>query len=746
MLPFAGVTPECTVADENMLATLGMHSSRLSAPDTIAALIGGSIEVAKPKLRALSGLFSNGDGYPDYAHCVWAIELAGATRIILTFNRFNVETDYDYVYVYDGLTEDDPLLATLTGENVPQSVTSTRGAMLVVLKSDGGFATQGFEAVYRAEDAPVGVVPPMEEDARVCREPTYRDHVPFACRLCVLATVSHVCGESCIEDRMHIVDTTSPKISKLRPAPCLPSLALRLATEQTKRLEDALQWSEPFGLSQSSPERSKGNQLRVADLYLPMLQERLFGNPVYVGMDTGHYVVSCDPNKYPHLWVITASLDRTQAAECVGGDGAVWVDLATGAARDRLELTPSIPVPLMVHTGLGGCNEALSSTPVMSADILTPRDVMAAACWLARFFGPQSDFAVANVARVVPSVIKLALPGQPKLALVSDLVLRGTQRLSIIGGDAVVVGAHQFRVSPNAELTLDSVTIADSSSSSALLVEGRVFATKTTFRNCFARWNVLGPSGVDSNGGVAHVAQAGQLSLNAALVTDNGVQDGASNFGGAIYAIRSKVTVIDSTLQRNSAHMAEDNCNGGAIALVDGTECELNSTRLAQNSVKGGKFAAGGAVYAAGSSVRIFSGSMNENIVYQGAISSSGGGLMLTGRSIADLAEIEVAQNVAQDSLAVYGGGLCVFKGSSIKVQRGTIRGNVAERSSDRAYGGGLFFRESSGELRDSVVLDNAARDVDGYAIGGGLFARDRTTLTISTTTFRGNTVSNATR
>jgi hypothetical protein len=119
---------------------------------------------------------------------------------------------------------------------------------------------------------------------------------------------------------------------------------------------------------------------------------------------------------------------------------------------------------------------------------------------------------------------------------------------------------------------------------------------------------------------------------------------------------------------------------------------------------------------------------------------------MVTGRSIADLADIEVAQNVAQDSLAVYGGGLCVFEGSSIKVQRGTIRGNVAERSSDRAYGGGLFFRESSGELRDSVVLDNAARDVDGYAIGGGLFARDRTTLTISTTTFRGNTVSNATR
>ena len=52
-MPVAGVTPECTEAEQNMLTTFGLQSSRLDAPDTIATLLSASVNVVKP------------------AHCVW---------------------------------------------------------------------------------------------------------------------------------------------------------------------------------------------------------------------------------------------------------------------------------------------------------------------------------------------------------------------------------------------------------------------------------------------------------------------------------------------------------------------------------------------------------------------------------------------------------------------------------------------------------------------------------------------------
>ncbi len=739
----AGVTPQCTAAEQSLLTTFGLESSRLDAPDTIAALLGGSIVVEKPKLTAPSGLLSNGEGYPDYANCVWAIAPLGATRITLFFRRFTFETDLDFVYVYDGLSTSDPLLAKLTGESLPPAVTSTRGAMLVLLKADGSRSARGFEASYRSDNAPEDFVPSWQEAAGVCKEATYRDYVSFACRLCVLATVGSVCGENCIVDHMHMVDRT--QISKVRPTPCLPVLSLRLATEQSMRLGYALERSEAFGLSLSSPQGAGG--LNPTDLYLPVPHELVFGRPVYVGMDTGCYILSCDPNERLHLWVIRASLEHARLSQC---EGAFWVDLTTGAARNQVELPLSDPqsasVPFMVHDGLGKCTETLSLVPPISQAGALRLEGSTAACWLARFWGPQSA-----AAHIVPAFIELDLPEQRTLALLSDLIIPRGHRLSIIGGDAViVVGPHQVHVRPSAELHLDRVTVASSVASSAVLVEGRLIATNSTFRNCTARLNVLGREGSDSQGGAVYVAPLGELVLNSAHVVNNAVKGGkGSTSGGGIYATRSKVTMVDSTLEHNSAHtdVFSDVCTGGAIALVDGTACVLNNTWLAQNSVRGGRDAAGGAIYAAGSSIRLFLATIYDNIVHGAVLSSSGGGLAITDRSAAELASMKVLQNVAMDSLATYGGGIYVYQSSSIKAQHTAIRGNTVKRSSDRSYGGGLFLRYScSAELRSVEVLDNEAKDSSVYAYGGGVYARDKTTIAIFDSVWRGNSASNAGR
>jgi hypothetical protein len=207
------------------------------------------------------------------------------------------------------------------------------------------------------------------------------------------------------------------------------------------------------------------------------------------------------------------------------------------------------------------------------------------------------------------------------------------------------------------------------------------------------------------------------------------------------------VTAVDSTLQRNSASTAEGVCTGGAIALVDGSACELNSTQLTGNSVQGGKSAAGGALYAAGSSVRALSGTINNNAAHGAAKSSSGGGLALTAGSSAELADTEVLQNVATDSMSVRGGAIEVERHSTIKVKGSTIRGNSAERAGDEAYGGGLYLDFGcSAELRNVEVLDNAARYSGADAYGGGLCAKHETTVAISHCVWRGNSASNADR
>ena len=716
-----------------MLTEFGLQSSRLDAPDTIATLLSASVNVVKPKLTAPAGLLSNGEGYPAYASCTWSIAPFGAASITLSFTEFSLEEDYDYVYVYDGLSMDDPLLAELTGGTVPPPVTSTGGSMLIVLMADGETHERGFEAAYRADNAPAGVVPSWQEGAGVCQEATYRDYVSFPCRLCVLATVSSVCGDNCITDHMHIVDRT--KVSRLvRPAPCLPALSLRLAGEQGMRLGDALERSEPFGLSLASPQ----DPLNLTDLYLPMPQERLFGSPVYVGIDTGRYMLSCNPDESPDLWVITASLDQARSARC---EGVLLVDLASGAAHSLVELSAAASVPFMIHTGLGECAGILSSVPPTSAGVLRLHTAVAA-CWLVRFFGPQSQN------RMAPTSIELDLPGQRTLGLLSDLVLWGGQ-LSIAGGGATIhVGQRQIRVSPFAELFLDRVTVASSTASSAVLVEGRMVATDSSIRNCTARLNVLGPDGSDSQGGAAYVAPGGELVLHAVAVIDNAARGGRrSTAGGGIFASQSKVTAVDSTLQRNSASTAEGVCTGGAIALVDGSACELNSTQLTGNSVQGGKSAAGGALYAAGSSVRVLSGTINNNAAHGAAKSSSGGGLALTAGSSAELADTEVLQNVATDSMSVRGGAIEVQRHSTIKVKGSTIRGNSAERAGDEAYGGGLYLDfECSAELRNVEVLDNAARYSGADAYGGGLCAKHETTVAISHCVWRGNSASNADR
>eukprot|EP00058_Branchiostoma_floridae_P015727 XP_002601215.1 hypothetical protein BRAFLDRAFT_81991 [Branchiostoma floridae] len=107
-------------------------------------------------LTADTGTFTS-PNYPNNYHDVlssrYEISVTPPKVIRLTFTEFDLEDDYDWVYVYDGGTTDSALeIAQLTGSRIPDPVTSTGSSMTVRMVADISINRKGFQANYAAED------------------------------------------------------------------------------------------------------------------------------------------------------------------------------------------------------------------------------------------------------------------------------------------------------------------------------------------------------------------------------------------------------------------------------------------------------------------------------------------------------------------------------------------------------------------------------------------------------------------
>ncbi|WP_339790373.1 MAG: fibronectin type III domain-containing protein [Imperialibacter sp.] len=70
------------------------------------------------------------------------------TRTSISFSSFQLENNYDYLYIYDGSTTASPLLATLTGGSIPADYTASGvdGTLTFRFTSDGSAEYAGWEA------------------------------------------------------------------------------------------------------------------------------------------------------------------------------------------------------------------------------------------------------------------------------------------------------------------------------------------------------------------------------------------------------------------------------------------------------------------------------------------------------------------------------------------------------------------------------------------------------------------------
>lgn len=107
---------------------------------------------AQTTVTTATGAFTDSGGsagnYTNDERYFTLIQPAGASSITMTFSSFNVEANWDYMYIYDGATNAAPLIGTYTGANSPGTVTSTGGSMLIEYRSDCATVSTGWEATW----------------------------------------------------------------------------------------------------------------------------------------------------------------------------------------------------------------------------------------------------------------------------------------------------------------------------------------------------------------------------------------------------------------------------------------------------------------------------------------------------------------------------------------------------------------------------------------------------------------------
>ncbi|MBI3510064.1 MAG: T9SS type A sorting domain-containing protein [Bacteroidetes bacterium] len=86
--------------------------------------------------------------YYDAENYTTTISPTGASSVSLAFSQFDVELNYDSLFLYDGPSTISPLIGAYTGTNSPGTVTSTGPSLTLRFKSDNNTNRPGFTAIW----------------------------------------------------------------------------------------------------------------------------------------------------------------------------------------------------------------------------------------------------------------------------------------------------------------------------------------------------------------------------------------------------------------------------------------------------------------------------------------------------------------------------------------------------------------------------------------------------------------------
>ena len=86
--------------------------------------------------------------YWNNTHCSWLIKPRGASQIKLNFTNFNTEANYDVLSIYDGETDQAPLIGNFSGNQLPNEILSTGNALFLTFNTNDTIQGQGWELYY----------------------------------------------------------------------------------------------------------------------------------------------------------------------------------------------------------------------------------------------------------------------------------------------------------------------------------------------------------------------------------------------------------------------------------------------------------------------------------------------------------------------------------------------------------------------------------------------------------------------
>lgn len=116
-------------------------------------------------ITSASGSFYDSGGangnYGNDERKLWFFAPSNVSSVSLNFTSFNIENNWDYLFIYDGSTTDAPLIGKYTGTTSPGLVTSSSDKLLVEFRSDCADSRSGWAAtISSVANTPPDVIPP----------------------------------------------------------------------------------------------------------------------------------------------------------------------------------------------------------------------------------------------------------------------------------------------------------------------------------------------------------------------------------------------------------------------------------------------------------------------------------------------------------------------------------------------------------------------------------------------------------
>jgi hypothetical protein len=93
----------------------------------------------------ITDLGGSGGNYTNDERTLFLIQPTNAASITLTVNQFDVESTWDYLYIYDGTTVFDTKIGEYTGTTIPTTITINSGNVLVEFRSDCSTTNPGYD-------------------------------------------------------------------------------------------------------------------------------------------------------------------------------------------------------------------------------------------------------------------------------------------------------------------------------------------------------------------------------------------------------------------------------------------------------------------------------------------------------------------------------------------------------------------------------------------------------------------------